>query len=101
MDERLPVKEYFRRLPGSPDGVAWLLILVAAIVGVIDAATGTGLLPLREIPNTAKTVTLLAFSPVLTFLLLVVMRQMPCSSSRTWVWLRTATLIVFFLLTNF
>ena len=101
MDEQLPVAEYLRRSALAFDGRMWLVICAASLVAVIDMLAGSNWLPLRELHDPAKAAVLLAFSPVITLLALIVARQIPFSHARPAVLIRGFLLVAFFLLLNF
>ena len=101
LDERLPVLTYLRRSLTSVDGVAWGALLAMSIVCGADLLFRTNLIPLRGVANPAKAAVLLAFSPLITFLVMVALRQVPFSALNVSAWIRAAALAVIFLILNF
>lgn len=101
IDERLGVGSYLKQTILTVDGLCWLAICGASILCLLDILLGFYLIPLRDIAKPSKAVTQLLFSPLLVFLILVWLRQLPLSGYRAATWIRVALCIFAFLIINF
>ena len=101
IDENLDLSTYLKRSVKTVDGATWVAICIATVVCLADVLIGTNWLPLREIPRPGKAVTLLLFTPLLVFLILIVLRQLPFRLNQVMVWIRAALCIFAFLMLNF
>lgn len=101
INENLDVSTYFKRSAKTLDGATWVAIFFATVVCLADVMIGTNWLPLREILRPGKAVTLLLFTPLLVFLILIVLRQLPFRLNQVMVWIRAALCIFAFLILNF
>lgn len=101
IDERLGVGAYLSATMKTVDGMAWIMTCLASALCLIDISLGTNLIPLRDMAKPSKALTLLLFSPLLIFLILVWLRQLPFGSYRTAIWIRAICCVAVFLLINF
>ena len=101
IDERLSVRDYLTQTLRTLDGVAWLLVCVGSAICLLDMFMGSNLIPLRDADRPAKAITLLLFSPLLAFLILVWSRQLPFGSYRLSMWIRAGLCLMVFLIINF
>lgn len=100
-DELLPVGQYIKRILFSADGFVLLLICLGSLLGLVDVALSIGLVPIRDYGNPPKAMVLLAFSPLIAFLVIVCARQLPFSRSRASAGLRVFLCVFVFLILNF
>ena len=100
-DEHLPLHVYFKNLVRTPDGIAWIVTCIGAAVALADLLIGTNFVPLRDGASKSKAVVLLMFSPLLVFLFLIVLRQLPFARYAIAAWIRAAICIACFLAINF
>lgn len=100
LDEYSKVSTYFYQTVSTIDGMAWLAGCAAALVSLIDIFFGFHIVPLRDIENTEKSIALLSFSPLLIFLFLVCLRQLPFNQSRFSTWFRAALCLFAFVKIN-
>lgn len=101
IDERLPVTVYLRATIRTVDGIGWLLVCLVTLLCVLDIQFGTNIIPLRDANKPEKAMTLLVFSPLLTFLILVWLRQFPFGKNTVMTWLRAILCFFAFLIINF
>lgn len=101
MDEDMPFLQYMRQFVTTGDGAAWVVICITTALFAIDLFAGTNAIPLRDKDNPEKAAVLLAFSPLILFLLIVRLRQIYFSMARMSIVIRVLTSIVVFLLINF
>lgn len=101
MDEKLDVTNYVQKLARTVDGIAWLATCALSLLAAIDMSLGLGLVPLRERADAPKAAVLIVASPILTFLVLVVLRQLPLSRGQFAAAMRAAVVLAFYLLINF
>ena len=100
-DEQLPVFTYIRRSLHAIDGRTWAGLCFLTFLCAIDLIFDLKLIPLREVAKPGKAAVLLAFTPLLLFLILVVLRQLPFASNAIANWLRAAVCIAVFMIINF
>lgn len=101
LDEYSKVSTYFYQTASTVDGMAWLIGCAAALVSLIDIFLGFHIVPLRDVENTEKSIALLSFSPLLIFLFLVCLRQIPLNQYGFSAWLRAAFCLFAFVKINF
>ena len=101
IDERLPVGIYIRRILRTVDGRVWAALCLATVLCGLDLLAGTNLIPMRDAAKPTKATVLLAFTPLLVFLAMVSLRQLPFASTSLAAWIRAALCIAFFLIINF
>lgn len=101
IDEQLEIKIYLRETLCTVDGMAWFIVSLTSIICLLDILFGTNVIPLRDSAKPAKAATLLLFSPLLVFLILVRLRQLPFGAYRTAMWIRACLCIAAFLIINF
>lgn len=101
IDERLNVGAYLRATMGTADGMAWIVVCVASFLCILDISLGTNIIPLRNVAKPSKALTLLLFSPLLVFLILIRLRQLPFGVYRLAMWARASLCVVAFLIINF
>lgn len=101
IDEKLEFATYVMRSLKTIDGAAWVAVCIATVACLADVFFAGNWLPLREALRPNKAVTLLLFSPVLVFLTLVTLRQLPFRLSLIMAWMRAVICIFIFLLLNF
>lgn len=99
-NEQLDIRTYLKKSMRTVDGLAWLATCVASIFCLLDILIGTSIIPLRDASRPSKAATLLLFSPLLIFLLLVWVRQFPLKSM-IMPWIGAALCVFAFLLINF
>jgi len=101
IDERMPVSAYVRAYSKGIDGKAWIIVSIASLVALIDVLAGTQLVPIREAGDFGKAVVLLIFTPLLSFLVTTMLRQLPLSSRTSFAWMRAIACVGTFLILNF
>lgn len=101
IDERLGVVAYVRLLLQEIDGRVWLAITLGSLISLLDYVSGLNIIPLREASDFGKTVVLLLFTPLIIFLVITTLRQLPFSSSVIASFGRALFCIFVFLLLNF
>jgi hypothetical protein len=101
IDERMPISAYMKAFVQEIDGKAWILVSIASLVALIDALAGTQLVPIRETADFGKAVVLLVFTPLLTFLVTTMLRQLPFSSRTFSAWMRAVACLGTLLILNF
>lgn len=101
IDERMPVSVYMKACSKEIDGKAWGIVSIASLVALIDVLAGTQLLPIREKSDFGKAVVLLLFTPLLSFLVIKMLRQLPLASRTFYVWIRAIACVGTFLILNF
>jgi positive regulator of sigma E activity len=74
---------------------------VFVVLCAADLFAGTNVIPLREAGRPAKAAVLLMFTPLLAFLAMVSLRQLPFAEVRLVVWVRAALCAALFLIINF
>lgn len=100
-DETLPISAYFRRMVTTPDGIAWIAVCVLSVAFLLDLLLNLEFIRLRDVADPGKAMFLLIVSPVLTFLILIRLRQLPFSSVWFASWVRGILCLAAFLLINF
>lgn len=100
IDEYSKVSTYFYQTVSTIDGVAWLAGCAVALISLIDILLGFHIVPLRDAANTEKSIALLSFSPLLIFLFLVCLRQLPFNQSKLSAWLRAVLCLFAFIKIN-
>ncbi len=101
IDERMPVSAYIKAFINEIDGKAWVFVSIASLITLIDVLAGTKLLPIRETTDFGKALVLLAFTPLLSFLVVTMLRQLPLSSGIFSTWVRAMACLGTFLILNF
>lgn len=101
IDERLPISAYIKSFIKEIDGKAWIFVSIASLIALIDISAGTKLVPIRETTDFGKSLVLLAFTPLLVFLVVTMLRQLPLSSGRFSAWVRALACLGTFLILNF
>ncbi len=101
IDEQLDVVTYLKQTARTVDGLAWLAVSVASIFCLMDIFLGGNIIPLRDAARPSKAITLLLFSSLLIFLILVRLRQLPLSGYRSLSWIRAILCVFVFLYINF
>lgn len=96
-DERLALSAYLRMTVKTVDGLAWLLTCIVALLCVLDLALKTNLLPFA--PSNGYVI--LLFSPLMVFLVMVNLRQLPFSRLIIFAWIRAIACILLFIVLNF
>ena len=99
--ERLPISIYLRKTIFMADGLAWIGICIAALICGLDIFFGTKIFPIRDITDPEGTIVLLLFSPILIFIILILLRQLPFSNHRISLWMRVIFCVFSFLVINF
>jgi hypothetical protein len=101
IDERLSVGTYLKATTGTADGLAWIVVCITSVICFLDILLGIHIIPLREVANPSKAIVLLLFSPLLGFLILVWLRQLPFNNYQLATWIRAVLCIITFLIINF
>lgn len=101
IDENLDVTTYFKESLRTIDGLAWLAVSVASVLCLLDVYLETNLIPLRDATKPEKAIALLVVTPLLVFLFLVRLRQLPFGSYSLSSLLRACVCIYAFLAINF
>ncbi len=101
IDERMPVSAYIRSFVKELDGQVCVFISIASLLVLIDLLAGTQLVPIREKTDFGKSLVLLGFTPLLSFLVITMLRQLPLSSGRFSAWIRAMACLGTFLILNF
>lgn len=101
ISEQLGVRPYLIATIKTLDGKAWILCCIASVICLLDRLFEINMIPLRDSADAPKAITLLLFSPLLVFLVLIWLRQLPIGFNRSFEWIRAVFCIVFFLLINF
>jgi len=101
LDERLSVGAYLKISNRTVDGGVWLLICFVTVICIADLLFKTNLIPLREATRPGKALVLLFFTPFLSFLVLVLLRQLPFSQISFCVLMRPGICSSLFLVLNF
>lgn len=81
--------------------MVWLMLSVCALIFAIDLTVGTSVVPLRDVARPGKAVTILLFTPLLIFVAIAMLRQLPFSESRFAASMRALVCVGFFLVLNF
>lgn len=100
IDEHLDVGTYLKQTMRTVDGLAWFAVSIASIFCLMDILLGTNIIPLREVARPSKAITLLLFSPLVIFSILVRLRQLPMSGYHS-SWIRAILCVFVFLYINF
>jgi hypothetical protein len=101
IDERLSVGTYLRATTGTADGLAWIVVCITSVICFINVLLGLHIIPLRDVDKPSKALVLLLFSPMLVFLILVWLRQLPFNNYQLAMWIRAVLCIITFLIINF
>ena len=101
IDERMPVLAYMRAFINEVDGRVWVFVSIVSMVALVDVFAGTQFVPIRERSDFGKSIVLLAFTPLLSFLVTMMLRQLPLSSGRFLAWGRALVCVWTFLFLNF
>lgn len=101
IDERSHVTEYLRETTKTIDGLGWLVTCLLTLLFLLDVYFGTNIIPLRDASKPEKAMTLLMFSPILIFLILVWLRQFPFGRNVIASLIRAVLCIFVFLIINF
>lgn len=101
IDERMPVSVYIKAFVKEIDGKAWIFVSIASLIALIDVLAGTKLVPIRETIDFGKSLVLLVFTPLLAFLVVTMLRQLPLSSGIFSAWVRALACLGTFLILNF
>ena len=101
IDERMPISAYMRAFIKELDGQAWALVSIASLLVLIDVLAGTHFVPIRERADFGKSLVQLAFTPLLSFLVITMLRQLPLSSGGLSAWMRALACLGTFLIINF
>lgn len=101
IDENLDVTTYFKESLRTIDGLAWVAVSVASMLCLLDVYFETNLIPLRDVAKPDKAIALLAVTPLLIFLFLVRLRQLPLENYTFSSLFRACVCIYAFLIINF
>jgi hypothetical protein len=101
IDERMPVSAYMKYFVREVDGKAWLLVSIACLLTIFDVVADINVVPIREEADFGKAVVLLGFTPLLSFLVTAMLRQLPFSSRSFSAWMRGAACLGTLLVLNF
>lgn len=101
IDERMPISAYMKHFVQELDGKAWMLVSIASLFTLLDVIAGTNLVPIREKADFGKAVVLLVFTPLLSFLVTTMLRQLPFSSRTFSAWMRAIACLGTLLILNF
>lgn len=101
MDERMSISAYMKQFVRAIDGKAWLLVSAISLLTLVDVVAGTGAVPIREKSDFGKAVVLLAFTPLLSFLIVTMLRQLPFSQKKYSAWMRSVVCVGTLLFLNF
>jgi hypothetical protein len=101
IERGMPFSAYMRAFLKEADGRMWAFVSIADFLVLIDVLTGTQFAPIREQADFGKAIVLLAFSPLLLFLTIAVLQQLPLSSRRFSSWMRALVCLGAFLILNF
>jgi len=101
LEEEMLVSKYMKTLVRNIDGMAWILVAIASVVMLVDVFAGMKIIPIRDTEDFAKTIVLIIFTPILSFLLIVVLRQLPLSSLALFEWARAVVCLGTLLILNF
>ncbi len=101
IDENISVTTYLKLTARTIDGQAWLATCIASLILAIGLSFDAALGPLRDLGNKPKAMILLLSSPLIIFLILVWLRQLPFSSYKISTFMRAALCIMAFLALNF
>lgn len=101
IDENLDVTTYFKESLRTVDGLAWLAVSIASVFCLMDIFFEINLIPLRDAAKPGKAIALLVVTPLLVFLFLVRLRQLPFGSYTFSSLLRACVCIYAFLAINF
>jgi len=101
VDGRISVLAYTKLLIDEVDGKAWVLTIFAFLIALLDLLAETNVLPIRDREDFGKALVLLIFSPLITFLVVTMLRQLPFSSKSYAKWMRAIACIGVFLILNF
>jgi len=100
-DGRMPVSKYMKVLARDIDGMSCIFVLFASLVMLFDVLADMKIIPIRETADFGKAVVLIIFTPILSFLLIVVLRQLPLSAMTLSMWMRTVLCLGTLLVLNF
>ncbi|MDR3054816.1 MAG: hypothetical protein LBU53_05360 [Zoogloeaceae bacterium] len=98
---KISLCEFMNTFVRQIDGKAWIVTLFFSLVIFIDLLIGTKFIPVRKHDDFNTAVTLLSFSPLLIFVVLVWLRQLPFTSSRYSGWFRVIVCFWMFFGINF
>lgn len=99
--EFMELLEFAKLFIRSIDGVVLLVICFISLLLCIDVFVGESYAPLRDANNPSKAIILLVFSPILSFLLMLRLRQLPFSDSFLVHSIRVVLPIALFIVINF
>jgi hypothetical protein len=100
-NESMDIQDYLKQSLRTVDGLAWIAVCIVSLLCLADVLLEINVFPLREISRPNKAVTLLLFSPLLVFLILVLLRQLPFKAGRIMSWIRAVFCVFSFLVINF
>jgi hypothetical protein len=101
LDVRMPISAYMKAFAQEIDGKTWILVSIVSLVALIDVLAGTQFVPIREKSDFGKAVVLLVFTPLLSFLVTTMLRQLPFSSQKFSAWMRAVACLGVLLILNF
>ncbi|AXW39696.1 hypothetical protein CJO96_15810 [Ralstonia solanacearum] len=101
ISEHISVTAYIKATTRTIDGLAWISVCITSLVLAIGLIFGYVLAPIRDIGDKPKAIVLLLSSPLLIFLILVRLRQLPFSDNKASPFIRAALCIAAFLTINF
>lgn len=101
IDERASVTDYLKASLHTIDGLTWVFVCLASALCLLDVTAGLNVIPLRETKDFGKAVVLLLFTPLITFLMLVWLRQLPLGRNSVSSLIRSAMCFASFLAINF
>lgn len=101
LEEFSKATTYIHQSIKTIDGMAWLAGCAASLICLLDIFFGFNFVPLRNAVNIEKSIALLLFSPLLIFLILVCLRQLPFNQSIFSSWFRAAVCLFVFVKINF
>ncbi|WP_157160228.1 hypothetical protein [Cupriavidus sp. BIS7] len=101
IDENIGVKEYFVASSKTLDGLVCFVLSSLSLLMAVGLLLGYEFLPLRVANGDGKKIVLLMSSPILLFLILVRLRQLPFSDGGFSVVIRAVLCAAFFWFINF
>jgi hypothetical protein len=99
--DKLPISIYIKQSLRMIDGITWAILCVLTALCAIDLFFQLNAIPLREVAKPGKAAVLLAFTPLIVFLTMIVLRQLPFAGKTVASWFRAVACIIVFLIINF
>jgi hypothetical protein len=101
VDEKLGLSEYLKLSFATPDGRLWIVVIIATMISLADLLSGYQILPLAYSKNMGKAISLLLFSPIISFFMIIFLRMIPFNENLIMSNVRGLMAVLVFIILNF